>query len=211
MRLESEQFFSQMKSDMESSGVDNMSIQEAMMWFRVQMRDMGVFQHTIAIQQKLVKQGELGIFPQFGHFNIFLYPDPKYKLSLPYYDILPIVLPLERKLSNGTFLGLNFHYLPYFFRIKFLRLLEERYMIEDDAPEGGIIPITWNKIKNLKFPKACVRRYIHKNIKSKIRYLRGDDIKTMSMMPVQKFMEVDRRIRTEQVFRDTTKIIRGSV
>ena len=43
-----------------------------------------------------------------GRLNMFLY-DPKYKDKLPYYDVFPLVLPIQRY-SDG-FLGINFHYL----------------------------------------------------------------------------------------------------
>ena len=35
--------------------------------------------------------------------------NPKHKATLPYYDLFPLVLPIQ-KLSDG-FIGINFHYL----------------------------------------------------------------------------------------------------
>ena len=39
----------------------------------------------------------------------FLFYNPKNKLTLPYYDKFPIVMPIHT--YNDGFLGLNFHYL----------------------------------------------------------------------------------------------------
>ena len=43
--------------------------------------------------------------------NLYCYHyDPKYKATLPYYDVFPMIMLIG--VDNDTFLGLNFHYLP---------------------------------------------------------------------------------------------------
>lgn len=204
LSVSSEEFFLKMREEMEKASVDSMNVNESMMWFRRTIRDMGIYRHSAQIQNKMLKEGDFGAFPKFGHFNVFFYPDPKYKMTLPYYDILPIVIPLSYKLENGTFLGLNFHYLPYHYRLWFLKLLDNFLLGEDDEkePDGGIIPITWNKVRNIRFPKYCVKRYIHSRIKSKIRYIRSKDFKTLVMLPIQQFYEVDRIYPSQKVYRE---------
>ena len=43
---------------------------------------------------KLMRSGKLNQRPSGGRLNMFLY-DPKTKNRLPYYDVFPLVLPLE--------------------------------------------------------------------------------------------------------------------
>ena len=60
--------------------------------------------------RRLMNQGKLIGRPSVGRLNMFFY-DPKTKARLPYYDVFPLVLPLES--IKGGCMGLNFHYLPY--------------------------------------------------------------------------------------------------
>ena len=66
----------------------------------------------------LIRDGKRANAPFYGRLNMFFY-DPKFKSRLPYYDIFPLVLPIEP--MKGGFLGLNFHYLPYGARFQFLQ------------------------------------------------------------------------------------------
>ena len=56
---------------------------------------------------RLLRSGKMNQKPSAGRLNMFIY-DPKTKNRLPYYDVFPLVLPLEP--IKGGFLGLNFHY-----------------------------------------------------------------------------------------------------
>ena len=64
-----------------------------------------VFQTVIT---KAAEEGTLTGRMSLGRMYFFVY-NPKHKATLPYYDMFPLVLPVERY-SNG-FLGINFHYL----------------------------------------------------------------------------------------------------
>ena len=57
---------------------------------------------------------------RWGSLYIFKY-SPKHKDTLPYYDVFPLVLPLE--FYEDGFLGINFHYLSIPIRIMFLERL----------------------------------------------------------------------------------------
>ena len=57
--------------------------------------------------QELFRQGKLAKRPSVGRLNLFGY-NPKLRRTLPYYDIFPLVLPLEA--IPGGFIGMNFHY-----------------------------------------------------------------------------------------------------
>ena len=65
----------------------------------------------------LIRDGKRNNKPFYGRLNMFFY-DPKFKKTLPYYDVFPLVLPLE--IYSDGFLGINLHYLPIPLRIKLL-------------------------------------------------------------------------------------------
>jgi len=64
-----------------------------------------VFQDVVT---DAAKSGTLTGRMWLGKMYFFVY-NPKHKITLPYYDMFPLVLPIERY-SNG-FLGINFHFL----------------------------------------------------------------------------------------------------
>ena len=49
--------------------------------------------------RELFRQGKLNSRPSVGRLNLFGY-NPKYRKTLPYYDVFPLVLPLE-PISGG--------------------------------------------------------------------------------------------------------------
>ena len=73
-------------------------------WYRTQVNK--IASNTTAGQ--LFRQGKLNSRPSVGRLNLFGY-NPKYRKTLPYYDVFPLVLPLEP--ISGGFMGMNFHYL----------------------------------------------------------------------------------------------------
>ena len=70
---------------------------------------------------KLMRSGKLLGRPSAGRMCMFFY-DPKTRQKLPFYDIFPLVLPVDT--FRGGFVGLNFHYLPYGLRYKLLEQLQ---------------------------------------------------------------------------------------
>ena len=96
---------------------------------------------------ELFASGKLLGRPSAGRMSMFFY-DPKFKNRLPYYDTFPLVLPLEP--MKGGFIGLNFHYLPYGARFKFLQTcyVDSNYLrdelrsrchivVDDSTPESA--------------------------------------------------------------------------
>jgi hypothetical protein len=55
--------------------------------------------------------------PQIGRMYMFVY-DAKHKETLPYFDMYPLVIPIE--FYGDGFLGINFHYLPPLARARLL-------------------------------------------------------------------------------------------
>lgn len=103
---------------------------------------------------------------KLGSLITFVY-DPKHKQTLPFFDILPLAIPLAR--YGDRLLALNCHYLPYTFRISLVTELMKR--------------ISWKKrlqyrdikaaIQSSKMPHAmlyyCIRSYLYNHIRSEVK------------------------------------------
>ena len=122
---------------------------------------------------KLMRSGKLFSTPGPGALNFFRY-DPKTKVLLPYYDIFPLVLPIQP--APGGFLGCNFHYLPIPLRMKLLETLDKRNF------KGN-----YKALKNIKEIKPTIKHYLRSQLKSKFLRLEPDDFAPAILMPVQQF------------------------
>lgn len=65
-----------------------------------------------------------------GSMYMFIY-DAKWKKTLPYWDIRPLIFPISR--SKDRFMGINFHYLPVPYRAM---LMDALYDFAIDPNEG---------------------------------------------------------------------------
>jgi hypothetical protein len=136
----------------------------------------------------------------------FFYYNPKTKNELPYYDVFPLVMPLE-KYSDG-FLGLNFHYLPVRYRMLFMNKLIGR-AIYDDNDEIKRVKITYDILcaaKRYKEFRPCLKRYLIPNIKSRILAVKPEEWDVATMLPVQAF----RKAPATEVWSDSIEEIRGN-
>ena len=76
-----------------------------------------------ASASKLMRDGKLLGRPSAGRMSMFYY-DPKTKSKMPFYDIFPLVLPVD--VFKGGFVGLNFHnpyYSPLYICLMFVVLV----------------------------------------------------------------------------------------
>ena len=144
------------------------------------------------------------------HVNNFMlgglycyYYDPKTKDSLPYYDIFPLTLVLER--YNDGFLGLNLHYLPLRYRLAFMTKLMD-FASYDEANNIQRLRITYDILKaskSLKEFKPCIKRYLTSNIRSKILAIQPNEWDVAAFLPVQDF----KKAKTNKVWRDSVENI----
>lgn len=122
-----------------------------------------------------------------GKLYMFWY-DPKGKDTLPHYDAFPLVFPYA-KTENG-FIGLNMHYLPYFYRVQLMDRLMQ-YATSDKLDENTRIRYSWALIDGVsKFSKAqvCIKSYLLDNVQSQFAEIDGKDWHTAMMLPVERFV-----------------------
>jgi hypothetical protein len=133
--------------------------------------------------QDLIRDGKRANKPFYGRLNMFFY-DPKHKKTLPYYDVFPLVLPLE-KYPDG-FLGINLHYLPIPLRIKLLDGLVD-FSNNTKFDESTKLVVDYNKLKKIKLIKPTLHRYLAGQTKSQFRRIDADELTIATLLPVQRF------------------------
>lgn len=142
-----------------------------------------------------------------GSMVMFMY-DPKHKKTLPYYDKLPLVLPMEFH-QKGYMLGLNLHYLPP----------KLRAMLLDQLVENALKPKLINENKRIRFSysvmkqaadsnayKPCIKKYIisPNYVKSRFLIVPSEEWAEVLFLPYERFEKKS----SSEVFRESLKTIR---
>jgi hypothetical protein len=139
-----------------------------------------------------------------GGMYFFMY-DPKTKEKLPYYDIFPLVIPLERY-ADG-FLGINLHYLPVRLRAMFLDKLTD-FALYDDKDDVRRVKVTYDilaQTKRYKELQPCLKRYLFNNVKSRVATVLPGEWETAIFLPVEQFEKQSKRV----VHQESIDQIRG--
>jgi len=152
---------------------------------------------------KFIKENSLKSVSRIllGHLYLYRY-NPKFAKQLPYYDIFPIVFPIQK--SKSGFLGLNMHYLPYQYRAFLMDSLYEFAIGNADLKR---IKITYNllsSITKLRFYRPCLKHYLNNNIKSRFIHVDPSEWNTAIFLPLQKF----KKATVQQVHKDSIKLIK---
>jgi len=104
------------------------------------------------------------------------YYNPKYRKTLPYYDMFPMIMLLSAE--KETFLGINFHYL----RPKWRAILLDRVT----AKIGGGLP-KWSKLRNIKQIAPTIKRYRFDHIMRKVIPIEEDEQEIAIFLPTERF------------------------
>ena len=153
-------------------------------WYRDKIKEFGK-----PGAQDLIRDGKRANKPFYGRLNMFFY-NPKHKKTLPYYDVFPLVLPLE-KYPDG-FLGINLHYLPIPLRIKLLDGLVD-FSNNTKFDESTKLVVDYNKLKKIKLIKPTLHRYLAGQTKSQFRRIDADELTIATLLPVQRFKKASER------------------
>ena len=125
--------------------------------------------------------------PQVGRMYMFVY-DAKHKDTLPYFDMYPMVIPIE--FYGDGFLGINFHYLPPLARAQLLDALMDisnnnKY---DDTTKLNIsYKLLRASATRYKGFESCVKRYLFAHVRSSFHYVSPADWDKAVVMPLQKW------------------------
>ena len=147
-------------------------------WYREKIKEFGE-----PGAMDLIRDGKRNSRPFYGKLNMFFY-DPKHKKTLPYYDTLPLVLPLET--YNDGFLGLNLHYLPIPLRIRLLDGLVD-YSNNTPFDETTRLVVNYKRLKNIELIRPTIHKYLSGYTKSQFRRIDADEFTIATLLPVQRF------------------------
>ena len=132
---------------------------------------------------QLFREGKLQGRPRVGRLNLFGY-NPKLRAKLPYYDIFPLVLPLEP--IKGGFMGMNFHYLPPLLRFRLLERMQARAS-DRRFDTNTKFEVNYDDVKSIKIVKPTIKNYLYAYCQTGFLRINADDAAVAIYLPVQRF------------------------
>ncbi len=144
-------------------------------WYRKQVQSM-----TTPGARSLIRSGKATLRPKYGIMNLFGY-DPKHKAKLPYYDIFPLIFPLEP--AKGGFIGLNFHYLKPGARAAFLRSLANT-TTDKKFDKKTRYRINW---RNNAFMRKTAKHYLFNHVRTSFLNITAEEMAIAIFLPVARF------------------------
>lgn len=174
-------------------------------WFTMQVQSL---RNVAAMRPEALLRGDQQskgnrIIP--GNLYMYLY-DPKYKETLPYYDMFPLGLPF--KAVPGGFYSLNLHYLPYNLRALLLDRLMQ-FKTDSNLDEKTRLKFSWQLIDGVSrfaAAKPCVKHYLYENVRSQFKAVHMEDWATAILLPVERFQNASK----QEVWNESLKIIRNA-
>ena len=142
--------------------------EKSLTWYRGKVKSL-----MDNVTKNKLMRGKLFATPQPNGLNFFRY-NPKLASILPYYDVFPLVLPIQS--AKGGFLGINFHYLPIPLRMKLFETLEKRDFQGD-----------YRALKNVREIKPTIKHYLRSQMASKFLRLDEEEFAPAIFLPVQDF------------------------
>lgn len=121
-----------------------------------------------------------------GKMYCFSY-DPKHKATLPYYDIFPLIFPIE--FYNDGFLGINLHYLPPGHRAQLMNALYTT-INNDKYNKTTQLKINYSILKSaaqFRLFKPCIKRYLNTHLRSPFMYIPPENWDFVMMLPLARF------------------------
>ena len=144
-------------------------------WYRKQVQSM-----TTPGARSLIRSGKATLRPKYGIMNLFGY-DPKHKATLPYYDVFPLIFPLEP--AKGGFIGLNFHYLRPGARAAFLRSLANT-TTDNKFDKKTRYRINW---RNNEFMRKTAKHYLFNQVRTSFLNITAEEMAIAIFLPVARF------------------------
>ena len=125
--------------------------------------------------------------PSIGQMYMFVY-DPKYKNVLPFYDMYPLVFPIE--FNNNGFLGINLHYLPPLARANLLSSLK-KLSNNNKYDDTTRLVISYEILRahavQFRGFENCVKRYLFSHVRSSFHLVSPSDWDKAVLLPLQRW------------------------
>ena len=187
-------YLDQLKSAIKTNNADTRA-RAAGNWFRSLVnRTRGAF--STETPQKILSRSEsLTTWKgksMLGNMYFYSY-DPKWKNELPWYDMFPLVFPIEQ--YNNGFLGLNFHYLAPKERAILMDQLK-MFATNKKYDETTKLKLTYDMLKGftkIKRARPTVHRYLNAKIKSQFVLINADEWEVALFLPVERFRKASKK------------------
>jgi hypothetical protein len=155
-------------------------------WIRDKVKDLSRLDRTMLLRDNHRKRK----FFYLGSMYFFVY-NPKLRNDLPFYDLFPLVIPIDY--TEDGFLGLNLHYLAPVPRARLLDKLIHLTEIHGNkmALQYGQLAASYQMLKSLsgvEVFKPCVKRYISSQIRSKFLRIDANEWEIAIHLPVESFI-----------------------
>ncbi len=148
---------------------------------------------------RLMRDGKVRKTPRYNRLHFFRY-DPKLKATLPYYDMFPLVMPIQT--APGGFLGINFHYLPMNLRLKLLDRVVD-FSNNTKFDKTTVIMAEYRKFKNIRELKPTLKRYLAGRVKTRYRRIDADEFTVATLLPIARW----KKASAGEVYSDSRKMI----
>lgn len=195
--------FSQILADAERRNMASKLSSKSLSWFRrkVTRETKG---SKVSTKSLLNRHDDLSSRILIGRMYHFKY-DPKTKDKLPYYDIFPLVIPIETY-SDG-FLGLNLHYLHPRLRARLMDKLFDT-INDKNLDERSKLRVSYALLagaSKYRLFKPTLKRYLSSHVRSRYLLIPAEEWQIAMFLPTQRFQKA----REGKVWSDSRKIARG--
>lgn len=178
--------FQQLAKQGSVAGIDSSKVADAREWFRDAAKNV-----ASVSPNKLMSSGKGNLqsgvsVEDIGSMFMFFY-DPKLKDVLPFYDIFPLVIPIE--LYSDGFLGLNLHYLPPGGRASLLDSLYST-LNNNKYDRTTRLKVNYRLLKRAsRFSgyEPCIKRYLFNHVGSNFLYVDPSNWDMAIMLPTERF------------------------
>jgi hypothetical protein len=155
---------------------------DALKWFKDKVSD--IIKGAKKATEKIFSKSSR---PEIGKMYLYFY-DAKHKNILPYFDMYPLVFPIE--FYGDGFLGLNLHYLPPLARASLLSSLKQ-LLNNDKYDSTSKLNISYRLLKAQAAQFAgfenCVKRYLFSYMRSSFNEIDINDWDKTVLLPLQRW------------------------
>ena len=155
---------------------------EASDWFEKNVAKLGPQTKAILKDERLTTKNK----PFIGDMIMYTY-NPKFKKTLPYYDMFPLTIMVGP--AKDGFYGINLHYLPPKIRAIFLDHLNDT-ATNQKFNKTTRFKITYNLLKatkKYKYFKPCFKHYLSEHVSSNIMKVNASEWNIAIFLQTAKF------------------------
>lgn len=139
---------------------------------------------------------------QSGTMYLFAY-EAKYKATLPYYDIYPLVFPLEIK--GDIMLGLNLHYLQPILRAKLLDAILDLPRYKTDKQRAKMSYDIVRAFGASDLVKPTIHKYLSGHIRSQMIEISREEWNFVGFLPLAHFVSETGSASLSRVYTDSRR------